>query len=312
MLSSVNRILITGGAGFVGSNLIALIRANNPSINIRVIDNETLGSFSVLESFEVEAVKADILDMTCLEKALVDVDAVVHLAADTRVIESIEDPDKNFQNNVVATFQLLQSMRKVGVKTLICASTGGAILGEAPSPVHEEMVPKPLSPYGASKLAQEGYCSAFAHLYDMKIINLRFSNVYGPLSIHKGSVVATFCRALLNGKPITIYGDGSQTRDYVFTTDLCQGIVNAIEKEVSGVFQLGTGVPTSLNQLVTILSEVTGADITPNYQPKRDGEILHTYCDISRAKRTIDYSPQGSVNAGLAATWEWFQRHHGS
>ncbi len=312
MLSSVNRILITGGAGFVGSNLIALIRANNPNINIRVIDNETLGSFSVIAPFEVEAVKADILDTASVEKALVDVDAVVHLAADTRVIESIEDPEKNFQNNVVATFQLLQSMRKVGVKTLICASTGGAILGEAPSPVHEEMVPKPLSPYGASKLAQEGYCSAFAHLYDMKIANLRFSNVYGPLSIHKGSVVATFCRAILNEKPITIYGDGSQTRDYVFTTDLCQGIVNAIEKEVSGVFQLGTGIPTSLNQLVTTLSEVTGVDITPNYQPKRDGEILHTYCDISRAKQTIDYSPQVTVKAGLAATWEWFQKHHGS
>jgi len=312
VLSSVNRILITGGAGFVGSNLIALIRANNPNINIRVIDNETLGSFSVIAPFEVEAVKADILDTASVEKALVDVDAVVHLAADTRVIESIEDPEKNFQNNVVATFQLLQSMRKVGVKTLICASTGGAILGEAPSPVHEEMVPKPLSPYGASKLAQEGYCSAFAHLYDMKIANLRFSNVYGPLSIHKGSVVATFCRAILNEKPITIYGDGSQTRDYVFTTDLCQGIVNAIEKEVSGVFQLGTGIPTSLNQLVTTLSEVTGVDITPNYQPKRDGEILHTYCDISRAKQTIDYSPQVTVKAGLAATWEWFQKHHGS
>lgn len=312
MLNSLKRILITGGAGFVGSNLIALIRANNPSINIRVIDNETLGSFSVLQPFGVEAVKADILDTTSVEKALVDVDAVVHLAADTRVIESIEDPDKNFQNNVVATFQLLQSMRKVGVKTLICASTGGAILGEAPSPVHEEMVPKPLSPYGASKLAQEGYCSAFAHLYDMKIANLRFSNVYGPLSIHKGSVVATFCRAILNDKPITIYGDGSQTRDYVFTTDLCQGIVNAIEKEVSGVFQLGTGVPTSLNQLVTTLSEVTGVDITPIYQPKRDGEILHTYCDISRAKQAIDYSPRVSVKAGLTATWEWFQKHHGS
>ena len=310
MLRSTNRILITGGAGFVGSNLISLIRAHNADINIRVIDNEVLGSFSVIRPYGIEAIKADILNATSLESALLDVDAVVHLAADTQVMESIEDPGKNFQNNVVATFQLLQSMRKVGVKTLICASTGGAILGEAPSPVHEEMVPKPLSPYGASKLAQEGYCSAFAHLYNMRIANLRFSNVYGPLSIHKGSVVATFCRAILKGEPITVYGDGTQTRDYVYTTDLCRGIVNAIEKEVSGVFQLGTGVPTSLNQLVETLSDVTGVSIIRNYQPKREGEVLHTHCDISRAKQAIDFLPRVPLRAGLASTWEWFREYH--
>lgn len=306
MLQSVKRLLITGGAGFVGSNLISLIRANNHDIAIRVIDNESLGSFSVLSPFNVEQVKADMLNIATLEQALEDVDAVVHLAADTRVIESIEDPEKNFQNNVVATFQLLQAMRKMEVKQLICASTGGAILGEAPSPVHEEMVPKPLSPYGASKLAQEGYCSAFSHLYDMKIANLRFSNVYGPLSFHKGSVVATFCRALLNNEPISIYGDGSQTRDYVFTEDLCQGIVNAIEGGVSGVYQLGTGIPTSLNQLVDTLSTVTNRTIRPSYLPSRNGEILYTYCDITKAKREIAYSPAVSLEAGLTATWQWF------
>lgn len=306
MLQSIKRLLITGGAGFIGSNLISLIRASNTDIAIRVIDNESLGKFSVLTPFDVEQVNADMLNSATLEQALEDVDAVVHLAADTRVIESIEDPDKNFQNNVVATFQLLQAMRKMGVKQLVCASTGGAILGEAPSPVHEEMVPKPLSPYGASKLAQEGYCSAFSHLYDMKIANLRFSNVYGPLSFHKGSVVATFCRALLNNEPISIYGDGSQTRDYVFTEDLCQGIVNAIERGVSGVYQLGTGIPTSLNQLVDTLSSVTKRTITPSYLPSRSGEILHTYCDISKAKREIAYSPAVSLEAGLTATWQWF------
>lgn len=306
MMQSIKRLLITGGAGFIGSNLISLIRASNIDIAIRVIDNESLGKFSVLTPFDVEQVNADMLNSATLEQALEDVDAVVHLAADTRVIESIEDPDKNFQNNVVATFQLLQAMRKMGVKQLVCASTGGAILGEAPSPVHEEMVPKPLSPYGASKLAQEGYCSAFSHLYDMKIANLRFSNVYGPLSFHKGSVVATFCRALLNNEPISIYGDGSQTRDYVFTEDLCQGIVNAIEREVSGVYQLGTGIPTSLNQLVDTLSSVTKRTITPSYLPSRNGEILHTYCDITKAKREIAYSPAVSLEAGLTATWQWF------
>ena len=111
-------------------------------------------------------------------------------------------------------------------------------------------------------------------------------------------------------EPITVYGDGTQTRDYVYTTDLCRGIVNAIEKEVSGVFLLGTGVPTSLNQLVETLSDVTGVSIIRNYQPKREGEVLHTHCDISRAKQAIDFLPRVPLRAGLASTWEWFREYH--
>ena len=163
-----------------------------------------------------------------MRHALRRVDAVVHLAADTRVIDSIADPTRNFDVNVAGTFGLLNLMREVGVPRLVNASTGGAILGEAPPPVHEEMAPRPASPYGAAKASAEAYCSAFAASYGLDAVSLRFSNVYGPLSFHKGSVVAAFMRRILDDQPLVVYGDGSQTRDYVFVEDLCDGIVVAL------------------------------------------------------------------------------------
>jgi UDP-glucose 4-epimerase len=302
-------VLITGGAGFVGTNLTKFLLEHELANHIRIIDNESVGSRQGLASLDVEFVLGDLRDKGMLQQVLKGIDIVIHLAADTRVMDSIADPRFNFDNNVVATFNLMMAMVDNNVKTMVNASTGGAILGEVPPPVHEEMVPNPLSPYGASKLAIEGYSSAFAEIYNMNIMNLRFSNVYGPLSFHKGSVVATYLKALLNHSPIVVFGDGEQTRDYIYTEDLCKGIVQAIQSDLSGVFQLGTGVATSINQLINNMKAMIGDQLAINveYKVARLGEIIHTHCDISKARQAFGFNPSTQVREGIGYTWEWFQ-----
>ena len=169
--------------------------------------------------------------------------------------------------------------------------------------------PAPLAPYGASKLAVEGYCSAFAGAYGFSAMSLRFSNVYGPRSYNKGSVVAHFFKRILAGEDLVVYGDGSQTRDYVFVEDLCEGILRAMKSEGSGVFQLGTGKPTNINELLELIKGVVGSGFpfAVRYEDFRPGELRHTWCDITKARRALGYDPKTPVHDGLARTWGWFR-----
>jgi UDP-glucose 4-epimerase len=302
------RVLITGGCGFIGSNLIRYLRESD-DLELRVLDNESIGSFENIAAFDIECIRGELNDEVVVRRALNDVDLVVHLAADTGVLDSVASPERNFRVNVTGTLNLLGRMREQGVVKIVNASTGGAILGDATPPIHEDMPARPLSPYGASKLAAEAYCSAFS-TYGLAATSLRFSNVYGPGSQRKGSVVAHFMKQILSGKELVIYGDGSQTRDYVFVSDLCEGIRLAMTSGRTGVFQLGTGVPTTLNALVAQLREVVGGayPVTVRYEPSRPGEVVHTWCDIDKARRELGYDPRTSLAAGLSATWRWFRR----
>lgn len=301
-------ILITGGCGFVGANLIARLRQTSDA-KIRVIDNESLGKRDWIEEFDVDFVPGDIRNADAVAGALDGIDTVVHLAADTRVMDSIENPAYNFDVNVQGTFTLIEEMRKAGVRRIVNASTGGAIIGETTPPVNEDMVPRPTAPYGAAKLAVEGYLAAYAGSYGFDAVSLRFSNVYGRRSYHKGSVVAAFFKQIAKGQPITIYGDGTQTRDYVFADDLCDGILAAIQARCSGVYQLGTGIGTSLNDLVDVIKDVVGPDypVTVKFEDFRDGEIKHTWCDIAKAKQEFQYKPDLTLKQGITETWNWFR-----
>jgi UDP-glucose 4-epimerase len=301
------KVLITGGFGFVGCNLIAELNKRGHR-DLVVIDNETLGSRKNISGLAAEAVVGDIRDAPLVERLVKKADAIIHLAADTRVIESIGEPVYNFEVNVLGSLNILEAMRKAGKKRIVFASTGGAIIGEAEPPLHEGMVPRPISPYGASKLAIEGYLSAYAGSYGMLPISFRFSNVYGPRSFHKGSVVAAFFRAALAGKRLPVYGDGEQTRDFIFAGDLCKVIIDSLESETTGVFQLGSGRPTSINALLAAMSKVVGEDLFArvDYHPARQGEITRTYCDISLARSRLGFDPRMPLEQGLAATWEWF------
>jgi UDP-glucose 4-epimerase len=300
------RLLVTGGCGFVGTNLIAHLNRVG-GYEITVFDNESLGERSFLEGLDTAFLHGDLRDADAVRAAVEGQDAIVHLAADTRVIPSIEQPRYNFEVNALGSLNLLEAMRETGVRQLASASTGGAILGDVTPPVHEEMVAKPVSPYGASKLCVEGYASAYGACYGINTVSLRFSNVYGPRSFHKGSVVAHFFKQILAGKSLVVYGDGSQSRDFVFVEDLSEGIRRALEVDRTEVIQLGVGRPTSVNELIGLIRGIVGDDrITVQYEPFRAGEIVNTYCDISKARRVLSYAPKTTLEDGLARTWAWF------
>lgn len=303
------KLLITGGCGFVGTNLVAYLNKIG-GYEVTVFDNETLGERSFLEGLDAKFVHGDLRDYEALRAAVDGHDAIVHLAADTRVIPSIENPRFNFDANTLGSFNLFEAMRETGVQRLASASTGGAILGDVTPPVHEEMVPKPASPYGASKLCVEGYASAYGACYGLKTASLRFSNVYGPRSFHKGSVVAHFFKEILAGRPLVVYGDGSQARDFVFVEDLSEAIRCALELDRTDVIQLGVGIPTSLNELLDLMRSIVGTErISVQYEPFRDGEVVRTYCDISKARKVLGYDPQTKLDDGLRQTWDWFNEN---
>lgn len=302
----MKNVLITGGAGFIGRHLADhLLDAGD--VNVSVIDNESLGDRSHLDLERVRFIPGDLRNPDDLREALTGQDAVVHLAADTRVMDSIENPRHNFESNVIGTFNLLELSRELGVGRIVAASTGGAILGDVEPPVHEEMAPRPTSPYGASKLMLEGYLSAFSSSYGLSTCALRFSNIYGPRSFHKGSVVAHFFKQVLAGEKPVVYGDGSQTRDYLYAGDLVKAIRTAIDSSVQGPYQLGTGKPTTINELLAAMRRATGLPIEADYQDFRDGEVRDTWCQIDKAREGFGFDPSTPLDDGLRETWDWFK-----
>jgi UDP-glucose 4-epimerase len=307
----MRNLLITGGSGFIGYNFIQyLIEYHKEKFKITVIDNLSVQSKNKFNDEQVEFIEADILDKTMMQSIIKKSNCIVHLAADTTVMNSITDPSHNFNVNVVGTFQLLKLAQEANVEHFILASTGGAILGEVEPPVTEAMAPRPLSPYGASKLCAEGYCSAFSGSYGMKTVALRFSNVYGPHSFHKTSVVANFFKNILNNESIKVYGDGEQTRDYIYVGDLCQAIYQSLNIAKGGeVFQLGSGKGTSINTLIKEMEERVDIETQLNveYRDERLGEIKYNYTDISKAKKFLNYKPTIEIDQGLKRTWNWFK-----
>ncbi len=302
------RFLITGGAGFIGTNLVRQLTSLGG--HVRVLDNLSAGRMEDLAGLPVDFIPGDIRDPEIVGRALEGVQVVIHLAAHTNVVESVNNPETNFDHNVRGTFHLLKASVGQGVERFIFASTGGAIVGDVVPPVHEDMAPHPISPYGAGKLAAEGYCSAFWGSYGLKTVSLRFSNVYGPYSYHKASVVAKFFRQVQLGQPLTIFGNGEQTRDFLFVGDLIQAVLTALQAPLpfGQAIQLGSGRETSINQLVQLLRKVVGEERFPGvvYAPARAGEVQRNFVDITRAQKYLGFSPATGLMAGLQTTWEWF------
>jgi len=298
--------LVTGGCGFIGVNLVSALVARGD--RVRVLDNLSLGKREDIDPLGVELRVGDIRDYATVAQACQGMDVVVHLAAHTRVVESVTNPELNFEINAIGTMNVLRACRDAGVKKMIFASTGGAILGEQEPPVHEGMVPRPVSPYGASKLVGEAYCSAFHGSYGLNTVALRFSNVYGPYSYHKGSVVAQFFKNLMENETLVVYGDGKQTRDFLFVTDLVDAILRADKTDTPGeVFQIASGRETSLATLLeTMRAAIPEARINVRYEPARAGEILRNYASIAKANRMLGYDPKTRLDEGLKKTWQWF------
>lgn len=318
--------LITGGCGFIGTSLIKRLIVDDPEARIRVLDNLSVGTredLSGVTSFveksptelnggpeEVELVEGDIRDYDSCLKCSEGMDVIVHLAANTGVAPSVADPRLDMESNVVGTFNLLEAARMNHVERFVFASSGAPV-GEVEPPLHEEKAPKPVSPYGASKLAGEGYCSAYYRTFGIRTVSLRFGNVYGPLSKHKNSVVAKFFKQALSGETLEIYGDGSQTRDFLYIDDLVEAILAASGTEVCGeVFQIATHMETTVNEIAEMIKEIvetkTNRKVKLIHGETRKGDVKRNFSDISKAKKVLGWEPRVKLRAGLEETWVWF------
>jgi UDP-glucose 4-epimerase len=301
------RILVTGGAGFIGATLVRrLVTAGH---RVRVLDNYSTGDIAHLAGVDAELIEGDIRDVSALDAALAGTEAVVHLAAAGSVIMSIDDPAANFDVNVLGTFRVLDAARRAGVERTVQASTGGALIGEATPPVNESSLPKPISPYGASKLAGEGYAHAFAGAYGLRTVALRFANAYGPWSESKRGAVTTFFRAIQAGEPIVIYGDGSASRDYTHVDDISRAIELALDRDVRGgsVLHVASGRETTTAELADLCRDAAGAPDHPvEYRPARVGEVGRNFASYDLARQVLGYAPSISREEGMRRTWQWF------
>lgn len=306
------RVLVTGGAGFIGATLVPDLLADGHSVV--VVDNFSRGRRELLPVHErLEVHTGDIRDTESMIVFLAACDAIVHLAAYGSVIDSVAAPKENFSINVEGTFSVLQAAHAAKVKRVILASTGGALIGNATPPVDERSVPRPISPYGASKLAGEGYGCAFANSYGMDITALRFANVIGPHSLHKKGAVVNFFKAIIDDESITIFGDGSSTRDYIYVRDLSLGIRRGLIAAISGfnVFHLASGREVSVRELAELCIKVSGKASHPlKHEPKRDGEVDRNAACSLVASHQLGFAPVHSIEQGLTLTWEWLQAHY--
>jgi UDP-glucose 4-epimerase len=306
-VSPFERVLVTGGCGFIGANLVRFIRDRTPW-QVRVLDDLRTGTPDHVPADLAEVRVGDVTGPEVLEAALEGADAVVHLASQTGVQPSVEDPVKDFQGNAAATFRVLDGCRRAGIGRVVFASSGAAV-GEVEPPIHEEVVPRPVSPYGAGKLAGEAYCRAFAASFGMDTVALRFSNVYGPFSAHKKNAVPNFIKLSLSGEPIVIFGDGSQTRDFIHVDDLCEAILSSLTVEgIAGeVFQVATGRETSIIELAKLVQEATGSTGEIRFEPRRLGDVYRSAVDVSKARRVLGFEPAVDLPAGLDRTARWYR-----
>lgn len=306
-MSGIESILVTGGAGFVGATLVRRLVASG--YTVRVIDNLSTGDAAHLAGVDAELVKGDIRDVDALDDALAGMDSIIHLAAAGSVVMSVTDPVANFEANVLGTFRVLDAARRAGVGHVVLASTGGALIGDATPPVDEKSLPKPISPYGASKLAGEGYAHAFAKTYGLRSVAIRFGNVYGPWCARKRGVLNVYFESLHNGVPLVIYGDGTASRDYVHVSDIAQALQLALESDVPGgtVLHAASGVETSLTELANLCRQAAGKPDHPvEYKPMRPGEVGRNFASYDLARELLGYSPTVRREDGIPALWQWF------
>ena len=321
--------LITGGCGFIGISLIArLLLDTDTKHNIRILDNLSTGTrddlssvaaFLEVENIDnlrvslegIELVVGDILDEGLAYKVTKNIDVIVHLAANTGVGPSVEDPRLDCYTNVIGVFNYLDAARINKVPRFIFASSG-APAGEVDPPIHEELPPHPVSPYGASKLAGEGYCSAYNKSFGIDTVILRFGNVYGPRSLHKRSVVAKFIRQALDGETLEIYGDGTQTRDFIYIDDLIDALISSSHLDNIGgeVFQIASGMETTVGEmtdnLINVMKQHGVKDIKVINVETRIGDVERNYSDTTKAKQRLNWQPKVSQEEGLIRTVEYF------
>ncbi len=300
----MKKVLVTGGAGFIGSNLVPRLIEKGHSVI--VLDNLSSGKLENLSSVRNNPnfcfIQGDIRDKTAVHEAFCRVDAVVHLAALIDVSASVIDPSKTHEVNVTGTLNMLQAAENKVDRFVFASST--AVYGNTEAlPIKETEVLRPISPYAASKVAGESYCSAFTGCYGLDAVALRFFNVYGPRNENSpySGVITKFLRKACNNEVLTIEGDGEQTRDFIHVSDVAEALVLALErKQLQGeVFNICTGVPTSVNQLVNVLRSVTGKNLCVKHDSPRQGDIRESFGDPAKAMDKLGFKSKISLKKGL-------------
>jgi UDP-glucose 4-epimerase len=295
------RAVVTGGAGFIGSHVVDALLARGDEVHI--LDSLVTGSREKAPEGAVLHV-GDIRSDTGRLFDEVKPELCFHLAAQADVGTSVEKPDYDADVNVLGMVQVLEAARAQETH-VVFSSTGGAIYGECDGPANEDAPRRPISPYGISKLAGEEYLLGWNRLFGSQHIALRFANVFGPRQEPnlEGGVIAIFLDRMAAGQPTTIFGDGNQTRDFIYVADIVAGVLAAAERE-GGVYNLGTGVETSVNELHAACRRVTGDDREPSYAPARGGDILRSAIDPSRAASELGWRAQHSLEDALRLTWQ--------
>jgi len=303
------RVVITGGAGFIGSNLAEELAKDNEVV---ILDDLSTGQRenikNLIKKTNVQSIQGSITDLTLLQKTFKEADFVFHQAAVASVSKSVADPVAANEVNANGTLNVLVAARDNHVKKVVYASSC-AVYGDNPVlPKREDMLPEPLSPYAVTKMAGEYYCQVFRQVYGLQAVCLRYFNVYGPRQdphSDYAAVIPRFITRALQNEPLTIFGDGEQTRDFVFIKDVVRANILATEGEAQGVYNIGTGEAISINRLAQVIAAITGKKLQILYQQPRSGDILHSLADISKA-RGMDYQPKYSLEDGLGETIRWF------
>ncbi|MEQ9617543.1 MAG: NAD-dependent epimerase/dehydratase family protein [Deltaproteobacteria bacterium] len=302
------KILVTGGAGFIGSWVADSYLGEGH--DVLVLDDLSSG---IIENVPEKAdfIKGDIREREVIDRAIAAFkpDIVNHHAAQIDVRKSVEDPVFDASVNILGTLNLIESSLKHGVKRFVFASTGGAIYGEPEDiPADEKTPPMPISAYGTSKYAVEKYLEYYKSIYSLDYVALRYANVYGPRQNPHGEagVVAIFCSRILSGEPCKIFGDGGQTRDYVFAGDVARASLKALGAP-SGSYNIGTGIETSVTELVKELELASGTDVKVEHAEERAGEVRRISLDAELAGKVLGWKPEIQLSEGIKKTWEWFR-----
>src|SRR6184192_1905054 len=306
------RYLVTGGAGFIGSNTVDELVQRGHSVV--VLDDFSGGKEENLGEIrnKITIIKGSITDLEVVRKAMHEAEFVLHLAARTSVPRSVKDPLETNRTNVEGTLNVLVAAKELKIKRVVFAASSAAYGETAALPKVETMQPQPISPYGVTKYVGELYAQAFLKCYGLETVSLRYFNIFGPRqdpSSPYSGVLAKFCTAFLEDTKPLVFGDGEQTRDFTYVDNAVQANLLACEApNASGkVFNVGVGGRVSLNEVLRELAKITGKTLAAKYEPPRDGDIRDSQADISQARETLGYDPPVSFEEGLARTFEWYR-----
>jgi UDP-glucose 4-epimerase len=303
------RVLVTGGAGFIGSNLAEALAEGN---DVVILDDLSTGKMDNIQDLKkkknVQFLKGNITDDRLLQKCFSDIDYVFHQAALPGVPRSIKDPQGSNETNISGTLNVLIAARDCNIRKVVCASSS-SVYGDTPSLQKiEDMPVDPLSPYAVTKVTGEFYCKVFHDIYGLKTVSLRYFNVFGPRqdpNSQYAAVIPKFINAIMNDEPPVIFGDGEQSRDFSYIKHIVDANILACRSDKTGIYNIACGRRITINQLVDMINEILGKDIEPVYKDPRPGDIKHSLADISRA-RTFGYKPESDFKEELRETIRWF------